>query len=157
VEIQQPADRQAAHAQIGLQLHVVRRNRLDFQDNSLVRQDIGGEAKRKRLPLLVVRSWRLVPKRQVNRPTKSKAGGHNLADVSVGLYPLHRWNAGFAPNLNAGAFQLATRSGSVKRLQQPRTSVPMHFDRQPDNTLRQFPMMQYSYAPWPSDFLRDKN
>jgi hypothetical protein len=60
VEIQQQADRQAAHAQIGLQLHVVRReqrrNRLDFQDISLVRQDVGAEAKRKRLALPVVRS-----------------------------------------------------------------------------------------------------
>jgi hypothetical protein len=37
---------------------------------------------------LMVRSLRLVPKRPVNRSTKSKASGYNLADVSVRLYPL---------------------------------------------------------------------
>jgi hypothetical protein len=56
VDDEQQANRKTAHAQIGLQLHGICRqqcwDRFDFQDNGLVRRDIGPESKRQRFALI---------------------------------------------------------------------------------------------------------
>jgi hypothetical protein len=53
---------------------------------------------------------------------------------------VYRRNADFAPHSNVGAFQLTARCGSVERLQQSRTAMPMNLNRQSNDTFGQFPM-----------------
>jgi hypothetical protein len=58
-------DRKTAHAQIGLQLHVMSRqqcrNARDFQDNGFVRQAIGPESKRQRFAFIHRRNTNFAP------------------------------------------------------------------------------------------------
>ena len=101
------------------------RNRLDFQDDGLVRQDIGTESERQRLTLVDRRNGSLF-----QFVAKGASSSQNA--------PVRRKGRQFVAKgaTSCKRRQLVAKGGGINRFLEPRTGVPVHLDRQPNNAFR---------------------